>query len=131
MYLRSEVRGRKSEYNQTGTQSNQQQGVVYAGVFSTLISQPSTAFLPWNISYWNNFLHPEFIHPSKTVTVAAYNKIEYPERKKYRLEKITRADLQNTLRILRYTLAHDISCLMLKQNLKSLTPLRFCSDFTI
>ncbi len=46
--------------------------------------------------------------PSKTVTVATYNKIEDPEGKKYRLEKLTRANLQNTLRILRYNLAHDI-----------------------
>ena len=72
MYLRSEVRGRKSEYNQTGTQSNQRQGVVYAGVFSTLISQPSTAFLPWNISYWNNFLHFKFMYPTVIVRLHFY-----------------------------------------------------------
>ncbi|MCG8502663.1 MAG: hypothetical protein MJB12_19945 [Firmicutes bacterium] len=42
--------GRKSEYNEAGTQSNQRQDVMYGGTFSTLISQLSTTFLPWNIS---------------------------------------------------------------------------------
>ena len=38
--------------------------------------------------------------PYKTVTVATYNESEDPEGKKYRLEKLTRANL--------YNLAHDI-----------------------
>ena len=50
MYRRPEVRGRKSEYNEAGTQSNQRQDVMYGGTFSTLISQLSTTFLPWNTS---------------------------------------------------------------------------------
>ena len=52
IYRRPEVRGRKSEYNEAGTQSNQRQDVMYGGTFSTLISQLSTTFLPWNISCW-------------------------------------------------------------------------------
>ncbi|MCG8499333.1 MAG: hypothetical protein MJB12_02855 [Firmicutes bacterium] len=64
MYRRPEIRGRKSEYNEAGKQSNQRQDVVYGGTFSTLISQPSTTFLPWNISYWNNFLHLKFMCPA-------------------------------------------------------------------
>ncbi|MCG8500920.1 MAG: hypothetical protein MJB12_11000 [Firmicutes bacterium] len=61
MYRRPEVRGRKSEYNEAGTHSNQRQDVVYGGTFSTLISQLSTTFLPWNISCWIPNFKIEFI----------------------------------------------------------------------
>ncbi len=46
--------------------------------------------------------------PSKTVTYKSYSKINNEEGKKYRLEKLTRTNLENTLRILRYNLASDI-----------------------
>ncbi|MGE4284432.1 MAG: UV DNA damage repair endonuclease UvsE [Clostridia bacterium] len=46
--------------------------------------------------------------PSKTVTVTTYNKIDSDEGKRIRLAKITRTNLENTLRILRYNLAHEI-----------------------
>ncbi len=47
--------------------------------------------------------------PSKTVTFKTYSNINNDEGRKHRLEKITRANLENTLRILRYNLASDIS----------------------
>ncbi|WHH59531.1 UV DNA damage repair endonuclease UvsE [Petroclostridium sp. X23] len=46
--------------------------------------------------------------PSKTVTAATYNKIDNEEGKKNRLRRITRTNLENTLRILKYNLAHEI-----------------------
>jgi len=46
--------------------------------------------------------------PSKTVTVTSYDKIKSEEGKRYRLEKLTQINLQNTLRILRYNVANDI-----------------------
>ncbi|NLY43046.1 MAG: UV DNA damage repair endonuclease UvsE [Clostridiaceae bacterium] len=46
--------------------------------------------------------------PSKTVTITTYNKIESEEGKRNRLERITKTNLENTLRILRYNKVHDI-----------------------
>ena len=46
--------------------------------------------------------------PSKTVTFTTYNKISSKEGKRYRLERLTLANLKNTLRILRYNLTSEI-----------------------
>ena len=46
--------------------------------------------------------------PSKTVTVTAFNKLPDEEARLYRLRKTLRGNLTNTLRILRYNLAHSI-----------------------
>lgn len=47
--------------------------------------------------------------PSRTVTVANYNKIQSDEGKLERLRRITKENLSNTLRILRYNKAYNIS----------------------
>jgi UV DNA damage endonuclease len=46
--------------------------------------------------------------PSGTVTVAAFNKLPDDEARLYRLRKIARKNLKNTLRILRYNKAYNI-----------------------
>lgn len=55
--------------------------------------------------------------PSGTVTVATFNKLPDEEARLYRLRKITRCNLQNTLRILRYNLALNISVYRLTSKL--------------
>lgn len=46
--------------------------------------------------------------PSKTITATNFSKIQDQEVKKYRLEKIARQNLLNTLRILRHAVANGI-----------------------
>jgi len=47
--------------------------------------------------------------PSGTVTVTAFNRLPDDETRMYRLRKIARKNLENTLRILRYNQAYNIS----------------------
>lgn len=54
-------------------------------------------------------LNLEKCSPSGTVTATAFGKLTDEEAKLYRLRKITRENLQNTLRILKYNKAMDIS----------------------
>ncbi len=46
--------------------------------------------------------------PSKTITATNFEKISDIEVKKYRLEKIAKENIANTLRIMRHAVAHDI-----------------------
>jgi UV DNA damage endonuclease len=55
--------------------------------------------------------------PSGTVTVSAFNKLADEEARLYRLRKITRSNLLNTLRILRYNQAYNISVYRLTSKL--------------
>lgn len=55
--------------------------------------------------------------PSKTVTFSAYNKLPNDEARLYRLRKITRKNLENTLRILRYNKAYNIKVYRLTSKL--------------
>jgi UV DNA damage endonuclease len=55
--------------------------------------------------------------PSGTVTVAAYNRLPDDEARLYRLRKIARKNLENTLRILRYNQAYNIKVYRLTSKL--------------
>ena len=55
--------------------------------------------------------------PSGTVTVASFNKLPDEEARMYRLRKITRKNLENTLRILRYNKAYNIKVYRLTSKL--------------
>ena len=55
--------------------------------------------------------------PSGTVTVTAFNKLPDEEARLYRLRKVTRENLANTLRILRYNQAYHINVYRLTSKL--------------
>jgi len=55
--------------------------------------------------------------PSGTVTVSTFNKLPDYEAKMYRLRKITRKNLENTMRILRYNQAYNIKVYRLTSKL--------------
>lgn len=62
-------------------------------------------------------LNLENCSPSGTVTVKTFSNLTTKEAKLYKLRKITRENLNNTLRILRYNKAYDISVYRLTSKL--------------
>ncbi|MCX8128642.1 MAG: UV DNA damage repair endonuclease UvsE [Clostridia bacterium] len=64
--------------------------------------------MKFRLGYVAMTLNLEDCSPSGTVTVATFNKLPDEEAKLYRLRKITRKNLENTLRILRYNKAYNI-----------------------
>lgn len=55
--------------------------------------------------------------PSNTVTLTSFNKLAGEEARLYRLRKLTRKNLENTLRILRYNQAYNIKVYRLTSKL--------------
>ncbi|MCX7921126.1 MAG: UV DNA damage repair endonuclease UvsE [Clostridia bacterium] len=62
----------------------------------------------FRLGYVAMTLNLEKCSPSGTVTVTVFNKLPSEEARMYRLRKITRSNLENTLRILRYNQALNI-----------------------
>ena len=71
----------------------------------------------FRLGYVAMTLNLEDASPSGTVSVAVFNKLPDEEARMYRLAKVTKKNLHNTLRILRYNLAYNIKVYRLTSKL--------------